>query len=219
MHMSEKTTVLIADDHPIVRQGFVKVIERDPSFQIIAESGDGERALKLIRELEPDIAVLDISMPDMSGLEIIKQIGDDNLPTRFVILTMYKDPEYFDTAIDMGVKGYILKESAIGELLNCLRTVSQNKYYISPLLSGYLLERDAKIKSLNNRMPALSKLTRSEKRILKLIAENKTSREIADDLCVSPRTVQNHRTNICNKLGLKGHNKLLLFAVRNKSLL
>jgi DNA-binding NarL/FixJ family response regulator len=219
MHMSEKTTVLIADDHPIVRQGFVKVIERDPSFKIIAESGDGERALRLLRELKPDIAVLDISMPDMSGLEIIKQIGDDNLPTRFVILTMYKDPEYFDTAIDVGVKGYILKESATGELLNCLRMVSQNKYYISPLLSGYLLERDAKIKSLNNRMPALSKLTRSEKRILKLIAENKTSREIADDLCVSPRTVQNHRTNICNKLGLKGHNKLLLFAVRNKSLL
>jgi DNA-binding NarL/FixJ family response regulator len=217
--MSEKTTVLIADDHPIVRQGFVKVIERDPSFKIIAESGDGERALRLLRELKPDIAVLDISMPDMSGLEIIKQIGDDNLPTRFVILTMYKDPEYFDTAIDVGVKGYILKESATGELLNCLRMVSQNKYYISPLLSGYLLERDAKIKSLNNRMPALSKLTRSEKRILKLIAENKTSREIADDLCVSPRTVQNHRTNICNKLGLKGHNKLLLFAVRNKSLL
>ena len=217
--MSEKTTVLIADDHPIVRQGFVKVIERDPSFKVIAESGDGERALQLLLELKPDIAVLDISMPDMSGLEIIKQVGTDSLPTKFVILTMYKDPEYFDAAIDMGVKGYILKESATGELLNCLRIVSRNQYYISPLLSGYLLERDAKIKSLNNRMPALSKLTKAERRILKLIAENKTSREIADDLCVSPRTVQNHRTNICNKLGLKGHNKLLLFAVQNKSLL
>lgn len=217
--MSEKTTVLIADDHPIVRQGFVKVIEKDQSFKVVAESGDGERALQLLHELKPDIAVLDISMPDMSGLEIIKQVGTDNLPTKFVILTMYKDPEYFDTAIDMGVKGYILKESATAELLNCLRMVARNQYYISPLLSGYLLERDAKIKSLNNKMPALSKLTRAEKRILKLIAENKTSREIADDLCVSPRTVQNHRTNICNKLGLKGHNKLLLFAVQNKSLL
>lgn len=217
--MTEKTTVLIADDHPIVRQGFVKVIERDSSFAVIAESGDGERALQSLRELKPDIAVLDISMPDMSGLEIIKQVGTDNLPTKYVILTMYKDPEYFDTAIDMGVKGYILKESATGELLNCLRMVARNQYYISPLLSGYLLERDAKIKSLNNSMPALSKLTRAEKRILKLIAENKTSREIADDLCVSPRTVQNHRTNICSKLGLKGHNKLLLFAVQNKSLL
>ncbi len=217
--MSDKIKVLIADDHPIVRQGFVKVIDRDPSFQVVGESGDGERALQLLRELKPDIAVLDISMPDLSGLEIIKKISNHNVPTKFVILTMYKDPEYFDTAIDMGVKGYILKESATAELLNCLRMVAKNQYYISPMLSGYLLERDANIKALNNKMPAFSKLTQAEKRILKLIAENKTSKEIAEELCVSHRTVQNHRTNICNKLGLTGHNKLLLFAVENKSLL
>jgi len=209
--------ILIADDHPIFRQGLLKIIEADPAFEIIAETGDGAEALALIKKLRPDIAVLDISMPQLSGLEIARQVQQENLPVRLVILTMYKEEEYFDEAMDLGVKGYILKENAVSDLSSCVQAVAAGKYYVSPVISGYLINRGARQKALAKKNPALSLLTDTERRILKLLVQNKTSREIAAQLHVSHRTVQNHRMNICAKLDLKGHNKLLQFALEHKS--
>jgi len=209
--------ILIADDHPIFRQGLLKIIEADPAFEIIAEAGDGAEALALIKKLRPDIAVLDISMPQLSGLEIARQVQQENLPVRLVILTMYKEEEYFDEAMDLGVKGYLLKENAVSDLRSCVQAVAAGKYYVSPVISGYLINRDARQKALAKEKPALGLLTDTERRILKLLVQNKTSREIAAQLHVSYRTVQNHRMNICAKLDLKGHNKLLQFALEHKS--
>lgn len=214
-----KIRILIADDHPVVRQGLINIIERDPSFQIVAQVGDGNEVLPLIRERNPHIVLLDISMPNRSGLEVLRDAKEKNLPTRFIILTMYKDEEYFDEATDLGVKGYLLKDNTVVELLDCLRAVSNGKYYISPELSGYLIDRNIKAKTLSQEIPALEKLTSTEKRVLKLISENRTSKEIAEEMFVSVRTVQNHRNNICHKLGLSGHNKLLQFALEHKSYL
>ncbi len=211
--------LIIADDHPIFREGLLKSIAQDSTFEIIAQTGDGLAALQLIEELKPDIAVLDISMPNLDGLEVVQRIKQGNIPTEFVILTMYKEEEYFDRAMDLGVKGYILKENAISDLLACLKAVARGHFYVSPLISDYLVNRSARMKRLIEEKPSVNELTNMERRILKLIAENKTSKEIADELHISYRTVQNHRTNICTKLGLKGYNKLLQFALEHRSLL
>ena len=209
--------ILIADDHPIFRQGLLKIIEADPAFEIVAEAGDGAEALALIKKFRPDVAVLDISMPQLSGLEIARQVQQENLPVRLVILTMYKEEEYFDEAMDLGVKGYLLKENAVSDLRSCVQAVAAGKYYVSPVISGYLINRDAMEKALAKEKPALRLLTDTERRILKLLVQNKTSREIAAQLHLSYRTVQNHRMNICARLDLKGHNKLLQFALEHKS--
>ena len=214
--MEQKINIVIADDHPIVRQGFIRVIEMDPSFKIVAQAGDGEEAVALIREHQPHVAVLDVSMPGKTGLEIVKTLREEQPDMQFVILTMYKDREYFDEAMEQGVKGYVLKENAVNDLLECLKAVHQGRHYISPTLSGYLLDNGGDSGRKKDKSQ-LDELTASEKRVLRLIGENQTSKEIADALFISYRTVQNHRFNICQKLGLKGHNKLLQFAIEHKA--
>ena len=215
--MAEKISVLIADDHPIVRQGMVNIVEREEAFRLVGECGDGEAAFRQLREKTPQIAVLDIAMPGMNGLEIVRASRAERLPVSFVILTMYKDEEYFDEAMNLGIKGYILKDGAIGELVSGLKAVARGDYFISPQISGYLVRRNERTRALQSQVPALRDLTPSECSILRLIAENMTSREIADTLAVSYRTVQNHRSNICRKLGFKGYNRLLKFAIEHKS--
>jgi len=217
--MSDTIKILIADDHPIFRQGIVKIVEQDESFTIVGEASEGNELMNKITELEPEIIVTDISMPGLSGLEVLQKCQEKRLAVNFIILTMYKDEEYFNEALNLGVKGYLLKDNAAKDLLNCLRNVSEGNHFICPELSHLLLERRSKIHSLENTTPGLADLTPSEKKILKLIAQNKTSKEIAEELFVSVRTVQNHRTNIAQKLGLKGHHKLLQFAIENKAFL
>jgi DNA-binding NarL/FixJ family response regulator len=217
--METALKVLIADDHPIFREGLARTIEREPAFTIVAQCDEGNEALRLIRELRPDIAVLDISMPMLSGLEIIQSARRERLTTAFVILTMYKDERYFNEAIDAGVRGYVLKDCVATELVASLRAVARGDYYISPAMSALLIDRNTKLKSLSQILPALDSLTPTERRVLRLLSLNKTSKEIADELFVSVRTVENHRAHICTKLGLKGHNQLLLLAIGHRSLL
>ncbi|RMD91475.1 MAG: DNA-binding response regulator [Calditrichaeota bacterium] len=211
--------VIIADDHPIFREGLIRVLSDASDFELIGSAKDGAQAYELICDRKPDIVVLDISMPKMNGLEILKKIRQNKPPVKCVILTMYRDEEYFNEAMDLGVRGYLLKENAVSEFIHCLRKVSQDRYFISSEISEYLVNRNENLKTLQKEHPALQKLTSMERRILKLVAENKTSQEISQELFISYRTVQNHRNNICNKLGFKGHNKLLQFALEHKSLL
>lgn len=212
-------TILIADDHPIFRQGLVRIVEGTKEFRLVGEAGNGREALSAIRTLQPDLAVVDISMPEMSGLEIVRAAGRENLPVEFVILTMYREEEYFQEAMELGVRGYVLKESAVTDLMQCLKSVAGGQHYVSPALSGYLMKRMTALQKMNSDQPSLQLLTATEKQVLKLIAQNLTSREVADRLHVSFRTVQNHRANICSKLGLEGYNKLLQFAIEHKALL
>lgn len=217
--MAPQIKVLIADDHPIFRQGIIKIVEQDEAYTIVGQCGDGNEVIRQIKELNPNIVIMDISMPGKSGLEVVRELQKEKIPTNFIILTMYDDEEYFDEAMNLGVMGYLLKDNAAKDLLKCLKNVATGKHYICPDLSEYLINREDKRKNLLNKVPALEYLTSSEKKILKLIAENKTSKEIAGDLFISLRTVQNHRNNIAQKLGLKGHHKLLQFALENKSFL
>ncbi|CAM2007685.1 response regulator [Acanthopleuribacter pedis] len=205
-----KTTIVLADDHPIVRQGFIRIIERDDTFAVVAEADNGDEALALIQAYQPDIAVLDIAMPKRNGLEVAKAMRAQQLTCVPIMLTMYRDREYFDEAMALGIKGYLLKDSAVADLPACLHAVVRGECYISPALSGYLIQGTAGPKPL-------AQLTPSETAVLKLIAQKKTSKEIADALCISYRTVQNHRTNMCRKLELTGHNSLLHFALDHRA--
>lgn len=212
---NKQTTILIADDHPVIREGLAKIIEQDKNFRITAKAKDGAEAFRLIIEHQPELAILDISMPGKNGLDIIRETKEENLPTKFIILTMYSDEEYFNAAMDIGVKGYLLKDNAVGELLSCLKTVADGHHYICPAISEYLLKQNTTLKKTS----VFDNLTPTEIQVLKLISQNKTSKEIATELFISIRTVQNHRNNICHKLDLHGPNKLLEFALKNKSLL
>lgn len=214
--MSDKKTILIADDHPVVRQGIADVVKKIPSYIIIRECGEGKDAFRSICELEPDVVLLDISMPGMNGIEVVKQCRVQNIPSEFVILTMYDDEEYFDEALDLGVKGYLLKENAVMELENCLKSILYGKFYICPSLSGFLVQKNHDKKALISQVPALEKLTKTEKKVLSLLSKNRTSREIAESLYVSVRTIQNHRNNLCQKLDLRGPNALLEFAIKHR---
>jgi two-component system, NarL family, response regulator DegU len=210
-----RTRVIIADDHPIFRQGLVNVIQGTTQFELAGQAQDGKEALELIERTKPDIAVLDIAMPSMDGLEVIRTASQRALECEFVVLTMYREEEYFKAAMDLGVKGYLLKDGAAGDLLQCLRAVTAGKHYVSPAMSDHLILSSKRADG----GPSLGGLSPTERHVLRLIAENKTSKEIADELHISFRTVQNHRAHICEKLKLEGYNRLLQFALEHKSLL
>lgn len=209
----EKIKLIIADDHHIFRKGILSIVSEDDGIEITGEAANGDDALKLIEEMKPDIAILDIDMPGLSGLDVARKVKSEKLPVKIVILTIHKDKEYFDEALELDIKAYVLKESIANDLIDCIKRVAAGEYYISSAISGYLVEKN----KTAPKQTELDKLTNAEKEILKLIAQNKTSAQIADELFRSIRTIENHRNNICNKLGLKGPHALLLYAIQHKS--
>ena len=215
--MPGKIKIIIADDHPIFRGGLRQIISADVSIEIIGEADNGEKALEIIQGLKPDIAVLDIDMPKKTGLDVLRELKDSK--TKIIFLTMYAEEDIFDEAMDLGIKGYVLKDSAVNDIIECILSVNEDNYYISPNVSNLLVNRRNKSKNLIKKNPELGNLTKTERNILKFISENKTSKEIAEVLFLSHSTVENHRTNISNKLNLKGSHSLLKFAIENKSYL
>ena len=215
--MAARIKVLIVDDHPLFRGGLRQVIAADPRFELIGETGDGEAAWELILEKNPDVAVLDINLPGLTGLEVARQVHEKKLRTRVIILTMHKEEELINRALDFGVKGFVLKENAVEDILDAIVTAAAGEHYLSPSVSGYLVRRRNRAETLAAHKPGLDDLTKAEGRILKFISENKTSRQIAAELFISVRTVEAHRANICTKLGLHGSHRLLQFALENRS--
>lgn len=214
--MAQSITILVADDHPIFRKGLVETIQTDSDLEIVREASDGEEALTCLRETRPDVALLDVHMPKMSGLAVARQAQSQELPTRIVFLTMYDDEETFQEAMNLDVKGYILKESAVVDVLQGIKAVAAGRHFISPSISGYLLQRRSRARALRETVPGLDTLTPAEHRILKMVSEDKTSKEIAAELGISPRTVETHRLHICEKLNLHGAHSLLRFAFDHK---
>jgi DNA-binding NarL/FixJ family response regulator len=216
---NERIKIIVADDHPLILKGIIDTINNTSKYYVIGKSVSGNGALKLLEELNPDIAILDINMDDLNGLEVAKIIKKKMPEIKIVILTMYNDENYFNEAIDLGVEAYILKDCYADEMIKCLDEVIEGEFYLSPGVSKYLINRKKNKSGLNSNYPELINLTLMEKKILQKISESKTSKEIADELFISIRTVQNHRTNICGKLNFKGHNRLLQFAILNKHLI
>jgi DNA-binding NarL/FixJ family response regulator len=215
--MKKQITILIADDHPIFRKGLRQIIEDEPMISSVEEAEDGLAALEKIKRHTPDIAILDINMPKMNGFELARKIRDNRISVDIVFMTMYKDRQMFEEALQVGARGYVLKASAPMDIVDCIKTVSEGESYISAQLSGFILDRQRQAGSLVERKPSLSDLSPTELRIVKLIAESKSSKEIAAKLFISYRTVENHRANICLKLDLRGTNSLLKFALEHRS--
>jgi DNA-binding NarL/FixJ family response regulator len=209
-------TIVIADDHPIFRRGLRGVIETDSQLKVVDEAENGITALELIQKSKPDVAILDVHMPQMGGLELARTIKEKDIQVELIFLTMYKDRAMFNAAMDLGVKGYVLKDSAINEIIGCIKSVAAGESYITPALSSFLLDRIERTNTLAKQNRIFDTLTKTERRVLKLIAEDRTSKEIGELLFIHPRTVDNHRTNICQKLDLHGSHALLRFALKHK---
>jgi DNA-binding NarL/FixJ family response regulator len=207
-------TILIADDHELIRGGLRQVLEMYTDGRIL-ETGNGRDALRLIETEKPDIAILDVEMPEMTGFEVARSVHNQGLKVDVIFLTMYKDELMFNKALDIGVKGYVLKENTITEITLCLQSVMAGRYYLSPAISDFLIRRNNRVASPASDSLGLDRLTEAEYKILRQLAQMKTNREIADDFSISVKTVQNHRNNICSKLGLQGAHALLRFAVDN----
>lgn len=215
--MKNDVHILIVDDHPIFRKGLRQVIEAETGFKVVAEADDGATGLERIRQTHPDIAIVDIHMPNMSGFDLVRAMHEEELEAEVIFLTMHKAEDMFNAAMDMGVKGYVLKDSAVTDIVGSIKAVMNDQPFISPQLSSFLLNRSTRRIDLHRNTPGLDDLTPTEGRVLKMLAEYKTSKQIADELCIHSRTVDNHRANICQKLGLRGSHALLKFAIEHKS--
>jgi DNA-binding NarL/FixJ family response regulator len=212
--MSKKLNVIIADDHPIFRGGLRQVIDNEQNFQVVAEASDGETALVLIEERKPDIVIFDVNMPKMTGFLAAKELRRVKHDCEIIFLTMHGEEAMFNKAMDLGAKGYVLKDSASVDIVNCLQAVANGQNFTSPAITTYLFKR---VNGNSKKSNSVEDLTPTERIVLRLIAESKTSREIADDLSISYRTVENHRYNICQKLGVSGSNALVKFALNHQN--
>ena len=215
--MGSEIRVLIADDHPIFRQGLRLIIEAQREFSVVAEASDGGQALERLTNGDVTVAVLDVTMPVKDGFAIAREVRERRLPAALVFLTMHKDEHYLNAALDLDVRGYVLKDNATTEIVDCVRAVAAGAEYISPTLSSFLIRRRTRATNLAEQKPALAQLTAMERRILRLIADGLTSREIAGQLGIGLRTVEHHRNNVAVKLELRGSHALTKFALKHQS--
>src|ERR1043166_657156 len=185
--MTTEITIVLADDHPIFRQGLRQIIEKEAGLRVVAEATNGREALELIRAHAPTVAVLDLDMPELDGFDVARRVRELGLPVRIVILTMHKDELHFNQAIDLGVSGYVVKDGAVHEVAECVRTVARGREYISPAVSSHLLARSRRVDRAREGA-GIGELTPTERRVLLLLADLKTTKEIAAELGVSPRT-------------------------------
>ena len=207
-------TVFNADDHPMLRKGITDLVIETEGLDWVGSADNGRDALTKIRALQPDVAILDIEMPHLTGIEVAKQLISENIKTQFMIMTLFKDEAFLRNALAAGIKGYLLKESNSKEIVDCINNVKEGRVFVNSSLTHLLFKPESEKDSI------LSNLSSHEINILKLISKQKTSAEIADMLFISPKTVSNHRTNISKKLELKGiQNGLLKWAIANKNLL
>jgi len=208
---------VIADDHPIFSRGLRQILLGDASFELVAEAQDGETALQQIEQQRPDVAVLDIDMPRKDGFDVVRALRERKLASAVVFLTMHKDEELFNGAMNLGVRGYVLKESAFSELVASIKAVAAGRHFVSPSLSTFLLNRRHRLEAVREERPGLQELTAAERRVLQLIAAGRSTSEVARELCLSIRTVENHRAHVASKLNLQGREALLRFALTHQS--
>jgi DNA-binding NarL/FixJ family response regulator len=183
---------------------------------VLAEAGDGQAALERIRELRPDIVLLDVDMPKLHGFAVARAVRDERLPVEIIFLTVHSEEEFFKKALELDAKGYVLKDCAVTDIVACIRAVAAGQHYTSPSLTAYLVGLSRQHGDRSARGSGLGSLTPTERRVLRLIADYKTSRQIADELFISPKTVQAHRANICLKLDVHGSHALMRFALEHK---
>ena len=213
--MNDPISILLADDHPVVRRGLKVALEEDVRLRVVAEASNGEDALRLIQEIKPDVAFLDIDMPGANGLHIARQVSAERSLTHIIFLTLHADQDLMRAAMEVGGRGYLLKGSEIDEVSVAVHAVCAGRTYIGSSMAAVLLNQS----SPSGAGPALDTtiLTPTEKKILRLIADGLSSKEIGEQVSIHYRTVENHRTNICRKLNIEGANALARFALQHRA--
>lgn len=211
--MGEKKRIFIAEDHTILREGLRVLLSASPDFEIVGEAADGLEAIQGIEKFSPDLILIDLSMPRMDGIESIKEIKKRQPITKIIALTVHKTEEYVLATLKAGADGYILKDSTHSDLINAIKSVLNGKRYLSPGISKLVIEGYLEGKETIKSRSSWETLTQRERGILKLIGEGYKNKEIADFLCISPKTVEKHRSNLMSKLNLHSTSALTAFAL------
>ena len=206
--------VLLADDHKLFRQGMKKIIDEIPGTEVVGEAKDGQEAIELVKELLPDLAILDISIPKLNGIEVCREIRRLFPNVKLLVLTMHKDKEYLYQAISAGAQGYLLKEDSDEELFAAIGTIRRGAMYVTKALTGAVSTDVSALFRGGERILPKS-LTAREREVLKFITEGKSNSEVAEVLRISIRTVETHRANIMNKLDLRNTAELVRYAIQN----
>ena len=210
----KKIRVFLADDHKILRESLVILLSQQEDMEVIGEAADGLEAFRKIESLNPDIAVIDISLPKLNGLDLSEKLRREFPETKIIILTMHKSEDFVTRALHAGVKGYVLKDNALEELIQSIETVYRGDVFLSQSVTRFVV--DGFLRNIpDGGYEKASPVSVREREILQLLAEGKSNREISDDLSLSVKTVETHRANIMRKLGLKNITDLVLYAVRN----
>ena len=207
-----KTRILLADDHALVRAGFCSLLEKIPFVTVIAEAKEGREAVELVRKHRPDIALIDIAMPKLNGLEAVARIAKESCNTRVIVLSMYANPEYVVQAMRAGAHGYLIKEDAVSQLKAAIRIVTSGELYFSPRISKDFIKNY--LERVDAEYDPLGQLTSRQREILQLIAEGKNTKEIASDLDVSIKTVEAHRLQLMGRLNIHDIPGLVRYAIR-----
>lgn len=212
--MADKIHIVLAEDHTILREGLKALLSSDPEFEIIAEAEDGREAVRCVQKLEPDLILMDLSMPRMSGIEAIREIKKRFPATKIIALTVHKTEEYLHTTLQAGADGYVLKDATRDELVLAIKHVMKGKSYLSPGVSERVIE--GYLEGKGSLMPGSpwESLSQREREVLKLIAEGYKNKEIARDLCISLKTVEKHRANLMKKLDLHNAAALTVYAMQ-----
>ncbi|HXD08453.1 MAG TPA: response regulator transcription factor [Anaerolineales bacterium] len=206
-------TILLADDHPLIRQGLRTLLEAESGFSVVGEAKDGLQAVRLAESLQPSILIVDLMMPNLNGLEVLKQVRHRSPNTHMIVLSMQSAEPYVVETFRSGAIGYVLKDSAPGELITAIRQALVNEKYLSPKLREPLIDMIAKVGE-NVNMDPYETLTDREREVLQMAAEGKTAPEIARQLSISHRTVELHRSRMMNKMGFRTQTELVRYAIK-----
>jgi DNA-binding NarL/FixJ family response regulator len=211
--MAAKCRIVIAEDHRILREGLRSLLSSSSDFEVVGEAEDGREAIRCVEKLKPDLILTDLSMPRMNGMEAIREIKKQSPKTKILVLTVHKTEEYILATLKAGADGYLLKDSTHTELMMAVKSVMSGRHYISPGVSEKVIEGYIEGRKTLKPRTSWETLTQREREILKLIAEGYRNKEIADDLCISVKTVEKHRANLMEKLNLHNVQALTAFAI------
>jgi len=212
--VENKLRIVLADDHTILREGLRALLSADPNFDIVGEAEDGRKAVRCVEKLEPNLLLMDLSMPRMSGMDAVSEIKKRFPKTKIIALTVHKTEEYLLTTLQAGADGYVLKDATHDELVMAIHNVMAGKRYLSPGISGKVIEGYLEGKEDSLSVSSWQTLSQREREVLKLIAEGYKNKEIAEDLCISLKTVEKHRANLMKKLDLHNAAGLTVYAVK-----
>ena len=207
-------SILLADDHTIVRQGLAKVLEAEPGFRVVGEARDGREAISQVEQIKPDIVIMDITMPMLNGIEATRQIKKANRNTKIIILSMHSHNRFISELFGLGASGYLLKDSSGTDIVNAINAALRGDTFLSPSISRQVIEDYVSLKrTKSSREELYGQLSNREREVFQMIAEGRSTKEIADILCVSASTIKTHRSNIMEKLQMDNISQLIHFAI------